>query len=72
VSGWHLHRHHPGQQFLTDTTNMGWGAAFYLATGGDLNLATSGVPFHGHGQERFSVAQCAVVGHQSVRPVLAV
>jgi len=25
MSGWHLHRHHRGPQFLIDTTNTGWG-----------------------------------------------
>jgi hypothetical protein len=25
VRGWHLHRHHRGQQLLIDTTNTGWG-----------------------------------------------
>ena len=25
ISGWHLHRHHRGPQFLIHTTNAGWG-----------------------------------------------
>ena len=40
VCGWHLHRHHPGQQFLIDTTNTG--RTFIWPPVGSLHLATSG------------------------------
>ncbi|WP_425294582.1 HNH endonuclease family protein (plasmid) [Mycobacterium avium subsp. hominissuis] len=49
MSGWHLHRHHRGPQFLIDTTNTGW-----VLLSGHQRIPPLGhqwVLFHGHGQQ---------------------
>jgi hypothetical protein len=47
MSGWHLHRHHRGPQFLIDTTNTGW-----ILLSGHQRIPPLGhqwILFHGHG-----------------------
>ena len=48
MSGWHLHRHHRGPQFLIDTTNTGWGLLSGHQWGPPLGHQWG--LFHGHGQ----------------------
>lgn len=48
MSGWHLHRHRRGPQFLINTTNTGWGLLIGHQWGPPLGHQWG--LFHGHGQ----------------------
>ena len=48
MSGWHLHRHRRGPQFLINTTNTGWGLLLGHQWGPPLGHQWG--LFHGHGQ----------------------
>ncbi|MGC2655225.1 MAG: hypothetical protein WA317_16890, partial [Mycobacterium sp.] len=55
MSGWHLHRHHRGPQFLIDTTNTEWG----LLSGHQWRppLGHQWGLFHGHGHELVGICE---------------
>ncbi len=53
MSGWHLHRHHRGPQFLIDTTNTGWGLLSGHQWGPPLGHQWGLFHGHGHGRQSF-------------------
>lgn len=66
LSGWRLHRHHRGPQFLIDTTNTGW-----ILLSGQKRIPRPGhqwVLFHGHGHaQRHTHRQGALDADRAAR-----